>query len=180
MTRFYTGTGDAGYSIMLGKKVYKGSEIIEAIGAIDELNSFIGLALLSIDDDKVAKQLEAAQENLFIAGAELAACINSRFAPKRKLGRPAVRALEEAIEDLASRLPGLKNFVLPRGSEASSYLHVARAIARRTERCVVKIIPKYKNSINTLPYLNRLSSYLFVAALYMNKKEGVEEANPHY
>ncbi len=180
MARFYTGTGDTGYSSMLGKKVYKGSEIIESIGCIDELNSFLGLALLNIDDDKIAGQLESAQENLFVIGAEFAACINGRFAPRKRLDRGAVKELEDAIGDLASRLPDLKKFVLPRGSTASSYLHVARAVARRAERSAIKAYSKHDKNKNVLPYLNRLSSFLFVAALYMNKKEGVEEANPSY
>jgi cob(I)alamin adenosyltransferase len=180
MARFYTGAGDSGYSNMLGTRISKASSIIDAIGYIDELNSFIGLAIANIDDDRIAGMLRDVQDNLFIIGAELASCINKRFAPKAEFTGSKVKGLEDAIGDLAARLPDLKAFVLPGGSLSAAYLHIARAVARRAERSVVKIESKYKKNKYILPYLNRLSSFLFVAALYMNKKEGVEETNPHY
>ncbi|MEM3827297.1 MAG: cob(I)yrinic acid a,c-diamide adenosyltransferase [Candidatus Micrarchaeaceae archaeon] len=180
MSRFYTGAGDGGRSNMLGKWVIKSSAIIDAIGCVDELNSFIGLAIANIDDDRIAGMLRQVQNDLFVIGAELASQINPRFAPNTAIGSVKVKWLEDFIEDLSKRVPDMKHFVLPGGSLAASYLHVARAMARRAERSAVRIKAKRGKPSSILPYLNRLSSLLFVTALYMNKKEGVEEENPHY
>lgn len=179
MSRFYTGLGDSGYSSMLGRKIKKSDGVIEAIGNVDELNSFIGLAMACIDDDRLSIALKSVQENLFIIGAELSSVVNERFSPKHKISPVKVTELEKIIADTASRLPDLNRFVLPGGSEASAYLHVSRSVSRRAERSVIRISSKLKNK-SIIPYLNRLSSLLFVSALYMNKKEGVDETNPSY
>ena len=179
MSRFYTGLGDSGYSSMLGKKIKKSDSVIEAIGNVDELNSFIGLAMAYTDDDRLSIALKSVQENLFIIGAELSSVVNEKFSPKSKISPAKVTELEKIISDIASRLPDLNKFVLPGGSEASAYLHVSRSVSRRAERSVIRISGKLKNK-SIIPYLNRLSSLLFVSALYMNKKAGVDETNPSY
>jgi cob(I)alamin adenosyltransferase len=179
MSKFYTRVGDSGYSNMLGKVVKKSSSIVEAIGNVDELNSFIGAAIANVDDDRIASILKGVQENLFIIGAELSSIINKRFSPKETISEEKVTELEKIIADLSLRLPDLNKFVLPGGSESASSLHLSRAVSRRAERSVIRIGNRVTNR-NLVSYLNRLSSLLFVAALYMNKKEGIDEANPHY
>ena len=92
---------------------------------------------------------------------------------------PGITDLEKIIADLSLRIPDLNKFVLPGGSESASYLHLSRAVSRRAERSAIRIGNRITNG-NVVPYLNRLSSLLFVSALYMNKKEGIDETNPHY
>lgn len=183
MPRFYTGAGDAGYSGLIGgSKLPKSGEIFEAIGDVDELNSAIGVAITNSTDEHLGDMLQSVQNKLFIIGAELASVAHGGARPAKSIGKESVTELERGIEELSSGLPELKKFVLPGGSVSGSYLHLARAVCRRAERSVIGAQNSNKSGINAeaVRYLNRLSSFLFVAALYINKKEGVEEQNPTY
>ncbi|MCL4373967.1 MAG: cob(I)yrinic acid a,c-diamide adenosyltransferase [Candidatus Marsarchaeota archaeon] len=178
MSKFYTGLGDTGYTNLIkAGKIKKSSKIIEAIGNIDELNSAIGVAITNLTTDRISKTLKDIQNILFIIGAELATP-SSESAVKRKIGEHDVKALEEHIEELGSAV-SIDRFVLPGGSIGASYLHLARSICRRAERSVIALgnIEEHRHMIS---YMNRLSSYLFVAALYVNKLEGVDESSPTY
>ena len=88
--------------------------------------------------------------------------------------------LEKEIESVGATLPDLKKFVLPGGSIGAAGLHLARSVCRRAERSVIAASPENKVNPETIRYLNRLSSLLFVAALHLNRKEGIEELNPTY
>ncbi len=179
MTKYYTGTGDKGDTSTLSAKVPKSSSIIEAIGAVDELNSAIGVAYCKINDSGVKKELEAVQNDLFIIGAGLAG-IGNENVKKAMINEGAVNRLEGSISELSKELPELKAFVIPGGSEAAASLHLARAIARRAERSIVRAADENKVADEAKAYLNRLSSYLFVASLYVNMKAGAKERNPTY
>ncbi|MDE1810901.1 MAG: cob(I)yrinic acid a,c-diamide adenosyltransferase [Candidatus Micrarchaeota archaeon] len=180
MPRFYTGSGDSGHSGLIGgSRAPKSDTIFEAIGDVDELNSAIGVAITNSTDDHLADMLQNVQNKLFTVGAELASAAHGTAKPAKSVDAESVKELENGIEELSSTLPELKKFVLPGGSAGGAYLHLARSICRRAERSVIRAGDKAVNP-EAVRYLNRLSSFLFVAALYINRKEGVEEQNPTY
>lgn len=176
---FYTGKGDNGKTDILGRAdVPKNDPIIEAEGNLDELNSSIGVALYYIHVDRIRSSLKAIQNDLFIIGARLAGIGNDKELPK--FDEQPTKRLESEINELASALPAYDKFIIPGGCEGAVHLHLARAIARRAERKVLDLEPRYSVDKNIKSYLNRLSSYLFVAALYLNRLEGVDEEHPRY
>lgn len=178
---YYTGSGDKGCTGTLGSaRLKKSNEIIEAIGNVDELNSAIGVAITDISDKHISDMLMAVQNNLFIVGAELAASINKKRALKNRITDEKIKELENGIGELGSTLPKLKKFVLPGGSVGGAHLHLARAICRRAERSIVGAGSSSKVSDEVIKYVNRLSSFLFVAALHVNMKEGIDELSPVY
>ena len=180
MTKYYTGRGDDGTTgILSGKRVSKSDKLIEAIGNLDELNSAVGVALSHVDDEVVAKELRSIQNDLFVLGANLAST-NEEKVEKAQIKPESLKGLEASIMALSEKTPELGQFVLPGGSKASSNLHLARAIARRAERSVIAAGGDYKVDKAVVAYLNRLSSYLFAAALYINFKNKVEESHPSY
>jgi len=182
-TRHYTGTGDDGTTGVMGKgRVRKDSCIIQATGDIDELNSSIGVAIANTSDDYVNRMLRGVQDKLFTLGAQVSASVEGGVQTKSRIGEEDLKLLEEQIEELGATLPELRKFILPGGSASSACLHNARAVARRAERSVVALSNEKKTNLDPLiqKYLNRLSSFLFVAARYTNRKDGVEEANPTY
>jgi cob(I)alamin adenosyltransferase len=151
LTRIYTKTGDGGKTSTANNKIVdKSSDLIEAIGVIDEANSAIGMAIEFHNDitDRI-------QSDLFDLGAELAGALTIKISEER------VIYLENIIDDYNKYLEPLHSFILPTGP-----LHNARTIVRRAERQVWKI-----DGINTniAKYLNRLSDLLFVMARYHNK-----------
>ncbi|MFP3279268.1 MAG: cob(I)yrinic acid a,c-diamide adenosyltransferase [Candidatus Micrarchaeota archaeon] len=177
--KFYTGNGDNGTTNLMNYgNVPKDDLLVEALGSVDELNSSIGVALFYIHDEKVRKELDNIQNDLFILGADLASTLTKNKV--KSFGPEPVKRLEDSIEDLAEVVGELRKFVLPRGAEGAAHLHLSRAIARRAERSIVRAARKYSVNSEIIRYINRLSSYLFVAALYLNKIEGIEEAHPSY
>lgn len=174
MTKIYTKTGDTGEtSLATGDRVSKSSPIIGVVGSLDESNSFIGLAIshLSLETNynfiSECRLLEKIQNNIFVLGS-LASGANVYFELERE-----VTTLEEYIDSYTLLLPELKNFILPGGSLASSYLHVARSCIRKSERQSVRLEANQKNIF--LPYLNRLSDLLFVMSRYVNLKLNYSE-----
>ncbi len=179
MSRYYTGKGDDGNTgILSSKRLSKDDPIIEAIGTVDELNSYIGVAIFYIHDDLVSKKLRMIQNDLFVIGAELSDIEGRSGAASLKKG--SVSMLEESVEAFASKIPELKKFVIPGGCEGSVHLQYARAIARKAERYVIKASKKTAISNTVKSYLNRLSSLLFVMAIYLNNTQGITEENPVY
>ena len=176
---YYTRRGDDGTSGLLGEgRPAKSDPVFNAIGEIDELNSAIGIALYYTHDDIVRKHLKVVQNELFIIGANLAS-------PKVKIVHASLDAasvvrLEGAIDEMGGRLPALKKFVIPGGCEAAVHLHLARSVARRAERSIVALSKRRRVDKALVSYMNRLSSYLFVAALYLNYTEGIKEVHPTY
>lgn len=181
MTTYYTGHGDEGETGTMGKgRIKKDSKLAVAIGDIDELNSIVGVAIANTPDERINSLLKVIQDRLFMVGAEISASVEGGAKLKFSLKEGSTKDLEREIEELGLRLPALKKFVLPGGSLSAAYLHLARSVARRAERSVVALSSENRINPALMQYLNRLSSFFFVAALYMNKKEGIEEFNPTY
>jgi cob(I)alamin adenosyltransferase len=186
MSTYYTGKGDSGStSIISGSKILKDQKIIEAIGDVDELNSVIGIALLYVHDKNLGKQLDRVQNVLFHIGASLASVSSKSGSLRWGVKKEDIESLEETINELGRKLPDLRKFVIPAGSDGAVRLHFARAVARRAERKVIAALRECgmlesRDYENVLRYLNRLSSFFFVAALYMNMKKGIKEKNPTY
>jgi cob(I)alamin adenosyltransferase len=190
----YTGKGDGGttktFDAAPGVRISKASELPEALGTLDELNSFVGLAKVkaaSGPDPKVpigtstkrtrtvSSILADVQETLFIVQAEIAG------APKR-VGKPKVVQAELIINTIEQLMPPITTFTVAGGTELSATLDVARTLARRAERRVVGVMELglRKVSPNTKAYLNRLSSLLFALARFSNESAGIARQSPKY
>ncbi len=188
MPKIYTKTGDMGETgLGNGKRISKDSLRIEAIGAMDEANAFLGLVSArggptsgwqsSTTKDfgakfKVGEYLKAIQKDLFILGTIVSQSkLRAIFMSER------TEFLEEIIDTLTRELPPLTNFILPGGSETGALIHVARAVARRAERRVVSLMKAENDESLTqvTMYLNRLSDFLFTLARCVNMQEGIEE-----
>lgn len=162
-SKIYTKTGDSGEtSLYGGTRVKKSSSRIRSIGVVDELNASLGVALSFSQIPKIDDLVNQIQENLFVVGANLAT-------NKESLGENSVAPLEKAIDELDGQLEPLKNFILPGGSQAAAFWHLARTICRRAERSVVSLSKKETVDPEILKYLNRLADLLFVLARTENK-----------
>lgn len=183
MTKYYTGQGDSGYTGLIGKiGIKKNHRVIQAIGNLDELNSVIGVAttFLSKKDNDLLSILKEVQNDLFIMGAELSYYKHGNSQLKRKIEAKDVAKLEKQINEIDSKTPELKNFVIPSGTNAATFLHLARSVSRRAERSLVDSDEERHVNPEAIRYLNRLSSLFFASALYVNHKEGVKETNPDF
>jgi cob(I)alamin adenosyltransferase len=170
LNRIYTRTGDDGTTGLVdGSRLPKDAARMEAIGAVDEANSAIGLAVAMTTSEHAAA-LQRIQNDLFDLGADLATP-GEDFAPSETVLRiVAAQAewLEAAMDALNEALAPLTSFVLPGGSEAAARVHVARAAVRRAERAVVALNRDEAVNPAALAYVNRLSDYLFVLARAIN------------
>jgi cob(I)alamin adenosyltransferase len=182
--KIYTRKGDEGQTgIWGGVRLAKDEARIEAIGSVDELNAAIGFAAAALqeanrfdDGDPVPGLLGSVQQDLLVTGTELMA--PSREGSGKALPRLAdgdVARLEAAIDDLTARLPELRNFIVPGGTEAAARLHLARAVCRRAERRLTTLRRNEAVSPNVFAYLNRLSDLLFVLARYVSHVAGADD-----
>ncbi|HXS99349.1 MAG TPA: cob(I)yrinic acid a,c-diamide adenosyltransferase [Elusimicrobiota bacterium] len=180
----YTRGGDKGETGLFGgARVPKSHPRVSAYGAIDELNSALGVARAALPSDESLKTLDAGLERLqaecFMVGALLATPPDK----VEKLGAPfdaglpadAPKRLEAEIDAWEADLPALKTFILPGGGPLGAALHVARAVARRAEREVVEMTEHEAAPAGVVVYLNRLSTWLFIAARWANKTQGNTE-----
>jgi cob(I)alamin adenosyltransferase len=174
LNRIYTRTGDDGTSGLVdGSRLPKGDALFSAMGDVDEANSAIGLAALTVEGE-LAHRLTTIQNDLFDLGADLATPAGSGpdpFAPgemELRVIAAQVERLEREIDAMNEALDPLKSFILPGGSEAAARLHLARAITRRAERSAVAAREERTLNPHALAYLNRLSDWLFVAARHVN------------
>jgi cob(I)alamin adenosyltransferase len=176
----YTRGGDRGETSLLGgARVPKSDPRVDAYGGVDELNSFLGAARAALgeaDPDGIGEALGRLQEECFALGALLAAAPGASAklpAPyDRGLPADAPARLEREIDAWDAGLEPLKNFILPGGGAAGAALHVARAVSRRAERAAVRLSETEPVPDGVLVYLNRLSTWLFVAARRANKSSG--------
>ena len=168
--KLWTGSGDKGKTYLWAKLTSKASEIAEALGAVDELDSFVGLARANCSDKQIESFLLEVQKQLRILLADLAG-----YKGGKKISELHVKYLENSIRTFESELPDLKNFILPGGAELAARLHVCRTVCRRAERACVRAGKKSKVNPLAVVYLNRLSSFFFGLALLANKRAGVEE-----
>lgn len=175
--KIYTKTGDLGEtSLFGGARVPKCSARVDAYGEVDELNSVLGLVLSEPFDEAISALLTSVQSRLFDLGAELSSAPDNKVS----LGIPLVgereaSVLEEAIDRAEAELTPLKTFVLPGGSRAAAYLHLARTVCRRAERRVVALAQVEPVRAEVVRYLNRLSDALFVFARLANHRAGIAD-----
>ncbi|MGD9737832.1 MAG: cob(I)yrinic acid a,c-diamide adenosyltransferase [Bauldia sp.] len=176
LNRIYTRTGDDGStSIVGGSRLSKGDLRIEAIGAVDETNAAIGVARVhsygAIEIDVI---LGRAQNDLFDLGADLATPLvdNEAAGAALRVSDDQVARLESEIDELNEALAPLRSFVLPGGKALAAALHVARTVARRAERDMVRLLAEPGETLSppAIRYINRLSDLLFVAARWANDK----------
>ncbi len=161
----YTKTGDDGTtSLYGGKRLLKSNLQVEAYGSIDELTSFIGLVKDKIKDKNDKLFLISLQKDLYqIMGFLSGAKLDLKFLEKKVL------TFENKIDELEKKLSKLNRFILPGGTEISSWFQILRVICRRAERNVVR----FNNNIIIVKYLNRLSDLLFVMARNYGKNKEV-------
>ena len=168
LSRIVTRTGDGGTTgLGDGSRVAKGHARIEAIGAVDELNSSIGLLLATPNlHEAVASCLLRIQHDLFDLGGELS-MPGTVLVSEAQLAR-----LEQDVAQFNADLPPLREFILPGGSEAAARCHVARTIARRAERRCWSLAGEGQQAGQAPVYLNRLSDLLFVLARVLARADG--------
>jgi cob(I)alamin adenosyltransferase len=168
LSRIYTRAGDGGETgLGDGSRVPKDSPRVAAYGEIDELNAVLGLAIHQRGEH--ADFLRTVQNDLFDLGADL--CVpptNGNASTGLRIRPEQATRLEREIDRLNERLEPLKSFVLPGGSPAAAWLHLARTVCRRAERSVVTLMKSEPVNANALVYLNRLSDLLFVMARIAN------------
>jgi cob(I)alamin adenosyltransferase len=168
LTRIYTRAGDAGEtSLGDGSRVPKTDPRIEAYGTVDELNSFLGLALARGVPEEFRPWLEQVQNDLFDLGADLSVPLEDER-ERLRVTSAQVERLEELCDLVNARLEPLRSFVLPGGTEPAALLHVARAICRRAERRAAALAQAQDVNPVALAYLNRLSDLLFILARAAN------------
>jgi cob(I)alamin adenosyltransferase len=168
--KIYTKTGDKGETGLFGgERVPKDTPRIEAYGAVDELNSLLGIIRALRPNKRIDRILHGIQNDLFVAGADLATRKTSKRSLIPHVGLSQITFLENAIDALQSSLPPLKTFILPGGTAAASHLHYARTVCRRAERSAVRLSRSEDINENIVIYLNRLSDLLFVLARYANR-----------
>lgn len=175
--KIYTKAGDQGETGLFGgKRVPKNYVRIEVLGAIDEANANLGLAISHISQATYRAELKKIQAKLFDVGTILA---NPTAQDDTHLHDHHVHQLEAAIDDMTARLPDLRAFILPGGTKAATYLHVARAVVRRAERRAVTVSQHQSIPPVAIRYLNRLSDYLFTLARIINFEAGAPETEWH-
>jgi cob(I)alamin adenosyltransferase len=168
----YTRTGDDGTTALFGgKRVSKDDPRVEAYGAVDELNSVIGVAVSVMRQRRLISALQGIQNELFNIGSELASA-GAKRADVAALFTDAeqkIEALEALTDEYDGKLPALRTFILPGGSRAGALLHLCRTVCRRAERSVVTLGRKEAVRPAIGAYLNRLSDLLFALARYENR-----------
>jgi cob(I)alamin adenosyltransferase len=176
LSKIYTRTGDDGTTALgSGRRVAKYDLRVEAYGTLDETNATIGLARLHTRDSLpvLDAMLARIQNDLFDLGADLCFPDETKDARGRlQVTDTQVARLEQEIDGLNRELEPLRSFVLPGGTPAASYLHLARTVSRRAERLIVALSARQGEAVGeaALRYINRLSDFLFVAARSANDK----------
>ena len=164
------------------QRISKSSAITEALGALDETNSFLGLCKVNkkavsfkLSVISFSEIIHHVQQNLFIIQAEIAGS-------KKTIEKNKIKEIEKIIDAIEKTLPLIKTFFISGGTELAALFDVARTIARRAERRVVEVNEegKVKIGVNSLSYLNCLSSFLYALARLTNHKSGITEQIPDY
>lgn len=188
-TQFFTGKGDSGES-HFGKVTLKKSSLgADLLGALDELNSWVGFTRVESDKEgdyrneefgfSISEVLKGVQNSLFIIQAEIASLI-FELGGDKKITADKTKGMEDVIQKIDELVPPIRKFILPGGSELSARLDVGRTIARRAERLAKRFSEEKGLSFELLQYLNRLSSLFFALARYVNHAQGIQEENPDY
>lgn len=176
--KIYTKTGDKGETGLFGgERVSKHSTRLDAYGTVDELNSFLGLAILEVNNDEIKFILNDIQQKLFVVGSDLATPQTDKN-EKLKITRTPdsyISDTEKLIDKFDSQLEDLKNFILPGGSKGAALLHICRTIARRAEREIVALKDAELIGNNIVIFLNRLSDLFFVLSRFENKHSNIPD-----
>jgi len=174
--KIYTKTGDKGYTSLIGgTRVPKHDLRIESYGTVDELNSYIGLIRdqeIGDHDKEILKQI---QDRLFTIGSSLAADPDRSKMIIPDLYAEDIELLEQEMDTMNEQLPELKHFILPGGSNAISFCHIARCVCRRAERLTVHLAETSTVDEKVNIYLNRLSDYLFTLARKVGNEHKIPE-----
>ena len=170
--KIYTKTGDKGETGLFGgERVSKNNLRLNAYGSIDELNSFLGFAVIEVKNNEIKNTLKDLQNKLFVLGSDLATPETEKNAKLKitRLPDSYITDTEKAIDNFEAQLDELKNFILPGGSKGSAILHICRTISRRAEREVVALKNTEHIGENIVIFLNRLSDLFFVLSRFENK-----------
>ncbi len=174
LSKIYTRTGDNGTTgLGDGSRVNKDSLRIDALGDVDELNAVIGILLTEPLPELIRSTLDDVQHDLFDVGGEI--CIPGYT--MLKIDR--VTMLENVLDELNETLESLKEFILPGGTRASAYCHLARTVCRRAERSMIKLNRDETVTVISLQYINRLSDLLFVMCRSINHASNVPDVLWH-
>ena len=181
-TSYYTRKGDDGSSGLFGisDRFPKDDALFDLLGTLDELNAWLGLCKASCntfgakDSELIKNSLEQNQEYIFIIQAEIAGS-------KKTLTEIHLHDIEKSIDQISEHLIPSHSFYIPGGCVLSSFLDIARTVARRCERIFLKAHKKhvFQNLIISA-YLNRLSSLLYVLVRFVNQQKNIAEKSPHY
>jgi cob(I)alamin adenosyltransferase len=174
----FTGKGDGGTTKVFGcdqERISKSSELPEALGALDELNAYLGYVKARCDIERIKTIVHDTQETLFIVQAETAGA-------DKKVKEGTVAAISEMVHSIEKEIPPINAFSISGGTELSALLDVARTLSRRAERRLVAVKDAGLRdfSSETTAYMNRLSSLLFALARLANHLSGIPEQNPKY
>lgn len=174
LNKIYTRTGDDGTTALGNNQRRKKYDLrVSAYGTIDECNAAIGIARLHTDGDpQLDAMLTRIQNDLFDLGADLASPDKAKGPAGERMSivERQVERLESEIDILNEPLAPLRSFVLPGGSPAAAYLHLARTMCRRAERMIIELSDQPDESVSPalVKYVNRLSDFLFVASRFAN------------
>jgi cob(I)alamin adenosyltransferase len=182
LTKIYTKVGDKGRTMLAdGSKVPKSSIRIHSYGAVDELNSFLGLLKDSLAEHSnrfpaELEQISRIQNELFDVGGELSTPTSSLDVSRQQVvSMQSIERLETEMDEYNATLEPLQNFILPGGHSTNSLAHVCRTICRRAERLVVELAQEENVRDEPRIYLNRLSDWFFLLARSISKKLQIEE-----
>lgn len=178
LDKIYTKGGDDGEtSLVGGERVPKHSLRPSAFGAVDEVNSLIGICRLHtrhLTEQKYDEMLGRIQNDLFDLGADLATPPRAnRQQQDLRITSDYVNRIEKEIDSMNADLPPLDSFILPGGETAGAFLHLARTHARRAERAMTELATAEKIGKPALQYINRLSDFLFVMTRCINTNENI-------
>tara|TARA_B100001540_G_scaffold210207_1_gene185162 strand:+ start:1996 stop:2532 length:537 start_codon:yes stop_codon:yes gene_type:complete len=172
--KIYTKTGDEGKtSLFDNSRVWKSDQRIMSYGAVDELNSSLGIALSLELDSEIKDILIKLQNDLFILGSDLA---NPNMSDKKIRTTPEmITFLEQKIDLLEPQLEPLTSFILPGGTLLASILHLSRTISRRAETHVIALSQNEEINKDAAIYLNRLSDLMFILARAINQRKNISD-----
>ncbi len=180
LSRIYTKAGDQGQTrLASGERIAKDAQRLVCYGTVDELNAFVGLAVVSAGElpgcQELVPVLERIQHELFNLGSILATSPEKIHPRQARVTDVEIGRLETEIDRMNDGLPPLRSFVLPGGTRLCAELHVCRTVCRRAERLLVSAARETEIDPVCLRYLNRLSDAFFVWSRWANVRAGVEE-----
>jgi len=172
ITKVTTKTGDTGEtSLGTGERVRKDHPRVNALGDLDYLNSVIGWTVSSLSDSHIGQELKNIQQDIFNISGDISLPDSEPVLLKKE----RIKDIEDHIDIITNKLPPLKEFILPGGSELISRLHIARTSCRNAERSLISMYGNQNLNQLHAKYMNRLSDYLFLLARLVKHNEGVKE-----